>query len=77
MIVADRKIAVDEDEYVSWIGSDFEEEGHKAVEWLDQYLTEQGRENETINIVLLEGTEGATAAIGRTDGILQIGRAHV
>ena len=37
---------------------------------LDQYLTEQGRENETIHIVLLEGTEGATAAIGRTNGIL-------
>ena len=35
-----------------------------------QYLTEQGRKNETIHIVLLEGTEGATAAIGRTNGIL-------
>lgn len=70
VIVADRKIAVDETEYVSWIGSDFEEEGRKAVTWLDQYLTEQGRENETIHIVLLEGTEGATAAIGRTNGIL-------
>lgn len=44
VIVADRKIAVDETEYVSWIGSDFEEEGRKAVTWLDQYLTEQGRE---------------------------------
>lgn len=43
VIVADRKIAVDETEYVSWIGSDFEEEGRKAVTWLDQYLTEQGR----------------------------------
>ncbi len=70
VIVADRKIAVDETEYVSWIGSDFEEEGRKAVTWLDQYLTEQGRKNETIHIVLLEGTEGATAAIGRTNGIL-------
>lgn len=52
VIVADRKIAVDETEYVSWIGSDFEEEGRKAVTWVDQYLTEQGRENETIHIVL-------------------------
>lgn len=33
VIVADRKIAVDETEYVSWIGSDFEEEGRKAVTW--------------------------------------------
>lgn len=70
VIVADRQMAVDEEEYVSWIGSDFEEEGHKAVKWLEEYLKEQGRENEEIDIVLLEGTQGATATIGRTEGIL-------
>jgi len=32
VIVADRQIAVDAGEYVAWIGSDFEEEGRKAVE---------------------------------------------
>ena len=70
VIVADRQMAVAEEEYVSWIGSDFEEEGHKAVKWLEEYLKEQGRENEEIDIVLLEGTQGATATIGRTEGIL-------
>lgn len=70
VIVADRQIAVDASEYVAWIGSDFEEEGRKAVKWLDEYLISQGRENEEIDIVLLEGTPGATAAIGRTNGIL-------
>ena len=70
VIVADRQMAVDEDLYVTWIGSNFQEEGEKAIVWLDEYLKEQGRENEEIDIVLLEGTEGATAAIGRTEGIL-------
>ena len=70
VIVADRQMAVDEDLYVTWIGSNFQEEGEKAIAWLDEYLKEQGRENEEIDIVLLEGTEGATAAIGRTEGIL-------
>lgn len=70
VIVADRQMAVDDDEYVSWIGSDFEEEGRKAVRWLEEYLKAQGRENEEIDIVLLEGTQGATATIGRTEGIL-------
>lgn len=70
VIVADRQIEVDSDEYVAWIGSDFEEEGRKAIQWLDEYLKSQGRENEEIDIVLLEGTPGATAAIGRTNGIL-------
>lgn len=70
VIVADRQMAVAEEKYVSWIGSDFEEEGHKAVKWLEEYLKEQGRENEEIDIVLLEGTQGATATIGRTEGIL-------
>lgn len=32
---------------------------------------EEGRENEDINIVILQGTEGASAAIGRTEGLMQ------
>ena len=70
VIVADRQIAVNQDEYVTWIGSNFEEEGRKAVIWLDEYLKQEGRENEEIDIVLLEGTPGSTAALGRTKGIL-------
>lgn len=70
VIVADRQIAVDPSEYVAWIGSDFKEEGRKAVAWLEEYLESEGRANEEIDIVLLEGTPGSTAAIGRTEGIL-------
>lgn len=76
VIVADRQIAVDDGEYVAWIGSDFYDEGKKAVQWLENYLEEENRLNEEINIVLLEGTEGATAAIGRTEGIVEMVSAH-
>lgn len=70
VIVADRQVSVDEQEYATWIGSDFYAEGEKAVLWLEEYLVEQGRDKENINIVILEGTEGATATIGRTESVL-------
>ncbi len=76
VIVADRQIAVDDSEYIAWIGSDFYEEGKKAIEWLENYLEEENRLNEDINIVLLEGTLGATAAIGRTEGIMEMLASH-
>lgn len=76
VIVADRQISVDMDKYVAWIGSDFHEEGNKAVLWLEDYLQETGRSKEDINIVLLEGTEGATASIGRTEGIMELVKEH-
>lgn len=76
VIVADRQIAVDESKYVAWIGSDFYEEGKKAVRWLEAYLEENGRQEEELNILLLEGTEGATASEGRTRGILELVEEH-
>lgn len=76
VIVADRQIATDSSEYVAWIGSDFYGEGIKAIEWLEEYLEERNRLDEDINIILLEGTEGATAAIGRTEGIMEMVSHH-
>lgn len=69
VIVADRQIAVDKEKYVAWTGSDFYEEGRKAVDWLETYLIEEGRQKEDLNIVLLEGNKGATATTGRTSGL--------
>lgn len=71
VIVADRQISVDSDKYVAWAGSDFFEEGCKAIKWLEGYLEENDRQGEVVNIVLLEGTEGATATTGRTDGLMK------
>lgn len=69
VIVSDRMVAVDESLYTCWIGSNFEAEGRKAAQWLEQYLEKTGRSDETIRIVILEGTIGASAAIGRTNGL--------
>lgn len=70
VIVVDRMIRVeDESLYTAWVGSDFRAEGDMAMEWLEQTLREQGRENEEIQIVHVEGTEGASAQLGRTAGL--------
>lgn len=69
VIIVDRMIDVSDDTlYTAWVGSNFLEEGYKAVEWLDKYLTDQGRADEEINIVTLQGTIGSSAQIGRTNG---------
>lgn len=69
VIMADRGVNADSSLYQCWIGSDFETEGINAAKWLQDYLKENNRQEEDINIVILEGTEGASAAIGRTKGL--------
>ncbi|GAP41765.1 monosaccharide ABC transporter substrate-binding protein, CUT2 family [Flexilinea flocculi] len=70
VILSDRQIKVTDDSlYVAWVGGNFLQEGYNAVEWLDGYLKENGRENEDINIVLLQGTIGSSAQVGRTEGV--------
>ena len=46
-------------------------EGEWAGEWLQNYLKKQGRDQETIHIVTINGTQGASAQIGRTQGFAQ------
>lgn len=70
VIISDRQISADPSLYTCWIGSDFYQEGVKAATWLDRYLAEIGRGRDNINIVILEGTQGASAAIGRTKGLM-------
>ncbi len=77
VIVADRMVDVkDDDLYICWLGSDMEKEGENAGLWLADYLQEQGREKEDINIVTLQGTLGSTAQIGRTEGFGRILQEH-
>lgn len=61
---------VDEIEYAAAFGGDFVEEGRRMVRWLANYLEKEGRGDEEINIVMLEGTTGADAQVGRSEGIL-------
>ena len=56
-------------EYAAAFGGDFVEEGHRMVRWLAAYLEKEGRGAEEISIVMLEGTTGADAQIGRSEGI--------
>lgn len=70
VIVVDRRVKVEDDSlYTAWVGSDFRKEGDMAVEWLEEELEKQGREDEEIKILHVQGTAGASAQLGRTEGL--------
>ncbi|WP_138263284.1 ABC transporter substrate-binding protein [[Clostridium] hylemonae] len=77
VILMDRKVKVkDESLYTAWVGSDFAEEGQNAGRWLAGHLKEEGRAGEEINIVVLQGTNGSTSVIGRTEGFDSVAAQH-
>lgn len=76
VLLADRGVSADPSLYECWIGSDFRTEGINAARWLADYLKKNGRQKEDINIVILEGTEGASATIGRSEGLQEEIRKH-
>lgn len=72
VIVIDRDIkTVDESLYETYIGSDFRKEGEKAALWLEELLEKQGRTEEPVRIVHIQGTIGSSAQIGRTAALEQ------
>lgn len=76
VIVLDRAISVsDESLYTCFVGEDMREEGVKAGRWLEQELEKKGKE-EKINIVVLQGTEGSSAQLGRSNGFATIAARH-
>lgn len=77
VIVMDREVNIDNKSlYVTRVGSDFAAEGENAGLWLAEHLEEQGRSDEEINIMVLQGTEGATSTIGRTEGFANVAEQH-
>ncbi len=77
VIIIDRMVDVKDDSlYTTWIGTDAREEGKKAGRWLERYLRKKNRASEEINIVVLQGTPGSTAALGRTEGFEEIAALH-
>lgn len=68
VILDDRGVDVAEDLYTCWLVTNAVKEGEDAGHWLADYLEKQGRSDEEIRIVTLQGTTGATAQIGRTKG---------
>ena len=69
VIVIDRTID-DSDKYVSWVGSDFKVEGLACGEWLKAYAEAKGITK--INALVIEGSTGASATIGRTEGFKEV-----
>jgi simple sugar transport system substrate-binding protein len=75
VILTDRAVAVTDDSlYVSFIGSDFVEEGRKAGRWLlEHYSNGPGKDAKgDINIVELQGTVGSAPANDRKQGFAEI-----
>lgn len=77
VIVADRFLDVKDDSlYTTWVGGDMKAEGVRAGEWLEDDLKEAGRENEEINIVVLQGTKRSSAQLGRSAGFEEVAARH-
>jgi ABC-type sugar transport system substrate-binding protein len=75
VILTDRSVEVtDPSLYLTMIGSDFVEEGHRAGKWLvDYYATGAGKDVKgDVNIVELQGTVGSAPANDRKKGFAEI-----
>lgn len=70
VIFIDRMAKVSDDLYATFIGSDFVDEGMKAAKEMARLLSDRG------NVVMLEGTVGASAAIDRQKGFLDEMKNH-
>jgi len=70
VVLTDRSVKVKDDSlYVTFMGSDFTEEGRKAGRWLvDKMKDNKG----PVNIVELQGTVGSAPAIDRKKGFEEI-----
>ena len=62
--------------YTTRVGTDGYWEGNQAGLWLEEDLKKTGQDGEDINIVVLQGTPGASIQIGRTNGFAEVANAH-
>ncbi len=70
VIVMDRMVETQDDTlYNCWIGSNFLLEGYKAADWLIEYMKSLKLDKEEYKVALFQGTIGASAEIGRTQGV--------
>ena len=60
----------DKIDYVAAFGGDFPLEGRRQVQWTGEYLKSLGRDGEDVGVAIMEGTTGADAQVGRTEGNL-------
>jgi len=77
VIMIDRDVEVESKNLIRvYIGSDFHEEGKRAVRWLEEHLENLGRGDEPVRIVHLQGTIGSTPQIGRTRALEEAVERH-
>ncbi|MEU9143723.1 ABC transporter substrate-binding protein [Streptomyces sp. NPDC048349] len=70
VVLTDRAVdSEDESLYVSFLGSDFVEEGKKAGDWL---VKEYQGKSDAVNIVELQGTTGSAPANDRKSGFADV-----
>ena len=67
VIIADREIEADASMYDAWVGTAPYDEGVTARNWLAEYLN-----GADANILVIEGSVGASAAINRTNGFNEV-----
>ena len=72
VLVTDRKITTaDENLYSGFIGTDSEQEGREAGNFLLKKFSERPS-SDPVRIIEISGTEGSSVAVGRADGFRQI-----
>ncbi|WP_437961253.1 ABC transporter substrate-binding protein [Sorangium sp. So ce119] len=70
VILTDRAVDTKDDSlWVTFIGSDFVEEGRRAAKWLVEKTKDR---TDTVNIVELQGTVGSAPAIDRKKGFEEV-----
>ncbi len=76
VILSDRAVDVQDDSlWVTFMGSDFVEEGRRAGNWLmENYdrLKNPDKSSDVVNVVELQGTVGSAPAIDRKDGFAEV-----
>lgn len=77
VVIVDRMVNVaDSNLFTCWVGSDFELEGKKASEWLHHFSMAKNIAPQDMHIVNIQGTIGASAQIGRTNGLESAAKAY-
>ena len=67
VLIVDRAVDADPSLYTTALGCDMVAEGEAAGNWLAEYLN-----GEAANILVIEGSVGASATLGRTEGFNNI-----
>ena len=77
VIIVDRMVDVSDDSlYTAWVGSNFKLEGQKACAWLKAFADAKKISASDLHIVDIQGTIGASAQIGRTEGMAEAAKAN-